>query len=120
LKIPARRAEYSLTENVASPFQAEPRQYERNDQKFLLIRDRAERVLKRHPNYRREFDGISDEAVRPEADKGTQFGLAGGAVATSNLKTVLQEGPCAKSPLTIVDLNHWLPIPVSSLISYQV
>jgi len=26
LKIPARRAEYSLTENVASPFQAEPRQ----------------------------------------------------------------------------------------------
>ena len=25
LKIPARRAEYSLTENVASPFQAEPR-----------------------------------------------------------------------------------------------
>src|SRR5580658_7572860 len=24
LKIPARRAEYSLTENVASPFQAEP------------------------------------------------------------------------------------------------
>ena len=24
-KIPARRAEYSLTENVASPFQAEPR-----------------------------------------------------------------------------------------------
>jgi hypothetical protein len=76
LKIPARRAEYSLTENVASPFQAEPRQYERNDQKFLLIRDRAERVLKRHPNYRREFDGISDKAVRPEADKGTQFGLA--------------------------------------------
>src|ERR1700693_4430014 len=27
LKIPARRAEYSLTENVASPFQAEPRQF---------------------------------------------------------------------------------------------
>ena len=27
-KIPARRAEYSLTENVASPFQAEPRQIE--------------------------------------------------------------------------------------------
>jgi len=27
LKIPARRAEYSLTENVASPFQAESRQY---------------------------------------------------------------------------------------------
>ena len=27
LKIPARRAEYSLTENVASPFQAEPRQH---------------------------------------------------------------------------------------------
>src|SRR5579863_4070372 len=26
LKIPARRAEYSLTENVASPIQAEPRQ----------------------------------------------------------------------------------------------
>src|SRR5208337_994107 len=26
LKIPARRAEYSLTENVASPFQAEPTQ----------------------------------------------------------------------------------------------
>ena len=26
LKIPARRAEYSLTENVASPFQPEPRQ----------------------------------------------------------------------------------------------
>jgi hypothetical protein len=26
LKIPAPRAEYSLTENVASPFQAEPRQ----------------------------------------------------------------------------------------------
>jgi|HubBroStandDraft_4_1064222.scaffolds.fasta_scaffold15932_1 hypothetical protein len=26
LKIPAQRAEYSLTENVASPFQAEPRQ----------------------------------------------------------------------------------------------
>src|SRR5208282_2002097 len=26
LKIPARRVEYSLTENVASPFQAEPRQ----------------------------------------------------------------------------------------------
>src|SRR5450432_1996978 len=26
LEIPARRAEYSLTENVASPFQAEPRQ----------------------------------------------------------------------------------------------
>jgi len=25
LKIPARKAEYSLTENVASPFQAEPR-----------------------------------------------------------------------------------------------
>jgi len=25
LKIPARRAEYSLTENAASPFQAEPR-----------------------------------------------------------------------------------------------
>src|SRR5580658_113893 len=25
LKIPARRTEYSLTENVASPFQAEPR-----------------------------------------------------------------------------------------------
>jgi len=25
-KIPARRAEYSLTENFASPFQAEPRQ----------------------------------------------------------------------------------------------
>jgi hypothetical protein len=25
LKIPVRRAEYSLTENVASPFQAEPR-----------------------------------------------------------------------------------------------
>ena len=25
LKIPARRAEYSLAENVASPFQAEPR-----------------------------------------------------------------------------------------------
>jgi hypothetical protein len=25
LKVPARRAEYSLTENVASPFQAEPR-----------------------------------------------------------------------------------------------
>jgi len=25
LKIPARRAEYSLTENVASPFHAEPR-----------------------------------------------------------------------------------------------
>jgi len=29
LKIPARRAEYSLTENVASAFQAEPRQVER-------------------------------------------------------------------------------------------
>jgi len=27
LKIPARGAEYSLTENVASPFQAEPRQF---------------------------------------------------------------------------------------------
>jgi len=27
LKIPARRAEYSLTENVASPFHAEPRQF---------------------------------------------------------------------------------------------
>src|SRR5271165_5356197 len=27
LKIPARRAEYSLTENVASPFQAEPRHF---------------------------------------------------------------------------------------------
>jgi hypothetical protein len=26
LKIPAPRAEYSLTENVASPFQAEPRE----------------------------------------------------------------------------------------------
>ena len=29
LKIPARRAEYSLTENVASPFQVEPRQDKR-------------------------------------------------------------------------------------------
>jgi transcription elongation factor GreB len=28
LKIPALRAEYSLTENVASPFQAEPRQFD--------------------------------------------------------------------------------------------
>ena len=28
LKIPARRAEYSLTENAASPFQAEPRHYD--------------------------------------------------------------------------------------------
>jgi len=28
LKIPARRAEYSLTENVASPFQAKPRHIE--------------------------------------------------------------------------------------------
>ena len=28
LKIPARRAEYSPTENVASPFQAEPRHSE--------------------------------------------------------------------------------------------
>jgi hypothetical protein len=27
LKIPARRAEYSLTESAVSPFQAEPRQY---------------------------------------------------------------------------------------------
>ncbi len=32
LKIPARRAEYSLTENVASPFQAEPRHYDKDDQ----------------------------------------------------------------------------------------
>ena len=30
LKIPARRAEYSLTENVDSPFQAEPRHYAKN------------------------------------------------------------------------------------------
>jgi hypothetical protein len=33
LKIPARRAEYSLTENVASPFQAEP------TQKLIPIKD---------------------------------------------------------------------------------
>jgi hypothetical protein len=31
LKIPARRAEYSLAENVASPFQAEPRQSTHGD-----------------------------------------------------------------------------------------
>src|SRR5579872_3543082 len=30
LKIPARRAEYSLAENVASPFQAEPRRWPLN------------------------------------------------------------------------------------------
>ena len=33
LKIPARRAEYSLTEGVASPFQAEPRQDNPGDSK---------------------------------------------------------------------------------------
>jgi len=37
LKIPARRAEYSLTENVASPFQAEPRHY---DSACFIMSDR--------------------------------------------------------------------------------
>ena len=37
LKIPARRAEYSLTENVASPFQAEPRQAEAGDASLSVI-----------------------------------------------------------------------------------
>ena len=36
LKIPARRAEYSLTENVASPFQAEPR-HRRLPRRVLLF-----------------------------------------------------------------------------------
>ena len=34
LKIPARRAEYSLAENLASPFQAEPRQHQLRTQTF--------------------------------------------------------------------------------------
>jgi len=37
LKIPARRAEYSLTENVASPFQAEPRQRRRGDRNQVVF-----------------------------------------------------------------------------------
>jgi uncharacterized OsmC-like protein len=37
LKIPARRAEYSLTENVASPFQAEPRQNQNVETPARLI-----------------------------------------------------------------------------------
>src|SRR5208337_4652089 len=37
LKIPARRAEYSLTENVASPFQAEPRQEAKAMKKIIIL-----------------------------------------------------------------------------------
>src|SRR5439155_24046631 len=44
LKIPARRAEYSLTENVASPFQAEPRQYVSPAGRFLLSESRSARL----------------------------------------------------------------------------
>jgi hypothetical protein len=52
LKIPARRAEYSLTENAASPFHAEPRHdmYRRSalreDDLLLSIRGTAGRVCR--------------------------------------------------------------------------
>ena len=51
LKIPARRAEYSLTENVTSPFQAEPRQQspvaETSDKVQMLRPTRARQVTER-------------------------------------------------------------------------
>jgi hypothetical protein len=49
-KIPARRAEYSLTENVASPFQAEPRQVPpspRGSYRFRVSSDRRLKGLSR-------------------------------------------------------------------------
>ena len=41
LENPARRAEYSLTENVASPFQAEPRQKYNKDASQVVVLDTA-------------------------------------------------------------------------------
>ncbi len=48
LKIPARRAEYSLTENVTSPFQAEPRQIKVYDARRVICGPGCLGIICRH------------------------------------------------------------------------
>ena len=64
LKIPARRAEYSLTENVASPFQAEPRH----------TNDRSESLRNEIQELREEAAALAGQSQENSATGGSVVG----------------------------------------------